>query len=296
MMDAMYDSDLAALFDSHRARLRGVAYRLLGSLADADDAVQDTWLRLQRTGVDEIENLGGWLTTVVARVSLNQLRSRATRAEQPLDARLPDPVVTSDAPLGPEERALLADSVGLALLVVLDTLSPAERIAFVLHDSFGVPFDEIASMTGGSAAAVRQQASRARRRVQGAAIPAPEPDHRRQRAVVDAFFRAANAGDFEGLLAVLHPDVVLRSDFGGRRANSAAVVQGAEAVAGQARMFQNPNAELRPVLVNGAAGVVVLVNAKPFAVMGFTVVDDRVVALDAIADPERVRRIAAAVL
>jgi RNA polymerase sigma-70 factor (ECF subfamily) len=287
----MDELEVAAQFEQHRLRLRGVAYRLLGSLSDADDAVQDAWLRLSRTGVDQIDNLGGWLTTVVARVSLNMLRARATHA-----ITLPDPVVTADTALQPEERAMLADSVGLALLVVLDTLNPAERIAFVLHDSFGIGFDEIAALTDLTPAAARQSASRARRRVQGAAIPVPEPDGRRQRAVVDAFFRAANGGDFEGLLAVLHPDVVLRSDFGARRAGGSSVIQGADAVAGQAQMFKNPNAELRPVLVNGTAGVVVLVNDHPFAIMGFTVVDDRVVALDAIADPARVRRLAAAVL
>jgi RNA polymerase sigma factor (sigma-70 family) len=287
---------LATRFEEHRARLRAIAYRMLGSLAEADDAVQDTWLRLSRAEVSEIENLGGWLTTVVTRISLNLLRARATRGERPLHGHLPDPVVTADGPLGPDEQAMLAESVGLALLVVLDTLPPAERLAFVLHDSFGFPFDQIATMTGSTPQATRQSASRARRRVRVANLPTPDPDRRRQRVVVDAFFRAANGGDFEGLLAVLHSDVVLRSDFGGRRLGAASVVRGADAVAGQAQLFKSPDAELRPVLVNGAAGVVVLVKGRPFAIMGFTVVDDRIVALDAIADPERVARIAAAVL
>ncbi|CAN5171098.1 RNA polymerase sigma factor SigJ [soil metagenome] len=291
----MDEFELATAFETHRARLRAVGYRLLGSLSDADDAVQESWLRLARNharaDVPEIENLGGWLTTVVARISLNMLRARASHA-----VTMPDPIVTADVALQPEEQAMLADSVGLALLVVLDTLGPAERIALVLHDSFGVGFDEIAALTGGTVSAARQSASRARRRVQGASVPTPEPDRRRQRAVVDAFFRAANGGDFEGLLAVLHPEVVLRSDFGGRRVPVPSVVRGADAVAGQAAMFSNPDAELRPVLVNGAAGVVVLVAGRPLALMAFTVVDDRVVAVDAIADPERVARIAAAVL
>jgi RNA polymerase sigma factor (sigma-70 family) len=287
---------LADRFEEHRPRLRGVAYRMLGSLTEADDAVQDAWLRLSRAGAGEVENLGGWLTTIVARVCLNMLRSRTTRREEPLDARLPDPVVSRERTLQPEEEALLADSVGLALLVVLDSLSPAERLAFVLHDMFELPFEEIAPMVGRTPAAARQLASRARRRVRGAALPAPDPDLARQRGVVDAFFRAARGGDFDALVSLLDPDVVLRSDFGARRPAASRVTRGAAAVARQALLGALPTAHLHPALVNGAAGVVVTVRGRPFAVLGFTVTEGRIVEIDAIADPERVRRIAAAVL
>src|SRR5215204_3318854 len=287
---------LAARFEDHRAHLRAVAYRMLGSLTEADDAVQDTWLRLSRSGTDAVENLGGWLTTIVARVCLNMLRSRTTRREEALGVHLPDPVISPQGMLQPEDEALLADSVGLALLVVLDTLSPAERLAFVLHDMFELPFEEIAPMVGRTPAAARQLASRARRRVKGAAIPAPDPDLARQRDVVDAFFRAARGGDFDGLVALLDPDIVLRSDFGARRPAAARVTQGAAAVARQALIAAFPDAQLHPALVNGAAGVVVTVRGRPFAVLGFTVTDGKIVEIDAIADPERVQRIAAAVL
>jgi RNA polymerase sigma factor (sigma-70 family) len=287
---------LADRFEEHRPHLRAVAYRMLGSLAEADDAVQDAWLRLSRAGAGEVENLGGWLTTIVARICLNMLRSRATRREEPLDAHLPDPVISPEGSLQPEEEALLADSVGLALLVVLDSLSPAERLAFVLHDMFDLPFDEIAPMVGRSPTAARQLASRARRRVKGAEIPAPDPDLARQRDVVDAFFRAARGGDFDALVALLDPDVVLRSDFGARRPAAARVTQGAAAVARQALIAAFPDAQLHPALVNGAAGVVVTVRGRPFAVLGFTVTDGKIVEIDAIADPDRVRKIAAAVL
>jgi RNA polymerase sigma factor (sigma-70 family) len=287
---------LADRFEEHRPRLRAVAYRMLGSLSDADDAVQDTWLRLSRAGADEVANLGGWLTTVLARVCLNMLRSRGRRREQSLDLGLPDPVVSPEGALQPDEQALLAEGVGLALLVVLDTLSPAERVAFVLHDLFDLPFEEIAPLVGRSPAAARQLASRARRRVRGADPPAPGPDLARQRAVVDAFFRAARGGDLEGLVAVLHPEVVLRADFGARRPAAPRVVQGAEAVARQAQLAALPGAHLHPVLVNGAAGVVVTVNGRPFAVLGFVVAGGRIVEIDALADPGRVPGIAAAVL
>jgi RNA polymerase sigma-70 factor (ECF subfamily) len=287
---------LADRFEEHRPRLRAVAYRMLGSLTEADDAVQDTWLRLSRAGAGEVENLGGWLTTIVARVCLNMLRSRTTRREEPLDARLPDPVVSRERALQPEEEALLADSVGLALLVVLDSLSPAERLAFVLHDMFELPFEEIAPMVGRTPAAARQLASRARRRVRGAELPAPDPDLARQRGVVDAFFRAARGGDFDALVSVLDPDVVLRSDFGARRPAASRVTRGAAAVARQALLGALPTAHLHPALVNGAAGVVVTVRGRPFAVLGFTVTEGRIVEIDAIADPERVRRIAGAAL
>jgi RNA polymerase sigma-70 factor (ECF subfamily) len=287
---------LADRFEEHRTHLRAVAYRMLGSLAEADDAVQDTWLRISRADASQVENLGGWLTTIVARVCLNMLRSRNTRREQPLGVHIPDPVVSPEGTLQPDEEALLADSVGLALLVVLDALSPAERLAFVLHDMFELPFEEIAPMVGRTPAAARQLASRARRRVSGAELPAPDPDLARQREVVDAFFLAARGGDFDALVALLDPEVVLRSDFGARRPGASRVVHGAAAVAGQALTAALPTAELHPALVNGAAGVVVTVRGRPFAVMGFTVADGRIVEIDAIADPERVGRIAAAVL
>jgi len=287
---------LADRFEDHRAHLRAVAYRMLGSLTEADDAVQDTWLRLSRSGADGVENLGGWLTTIVARVCLNMLRSRTTRREEALGVYLPDPVISPPGVLQPDEEAVLADSVGLALLVVLDTLSPAERLAFVLHDMFQLPFEEIAPMVGRSPTAARQLASRARRRVKGADIPAPDPDLARQRDVVDAFFLAARGGDLDALVALLDPDVVLRADFGVRRPAASRVVRGAAAVARQAVLGALPGADLHPALVNGAAGAVVTVGGRPFAVLGFTVAEGRILEIDAIADPERVRRVAAAVL
>jgi RNA polymerase sigma factor (sigma-70 family) len=287
---------LAERFEEHRAHMRAVAYRMLGSLTDADDAVQDAWVRVSRAGAGEVENLGGWLTTIVARVCLNVLRSRGARREDAIGAYVPDPVVTPEGALPPDEEAVLADSVGLALLVVLDTMAPAERLAFVLHDMFDLPFEEIAPMVGRSPAAARQLASRARRRVRGAEVPAPDADLARQRDVVDAFFLAARGGDFEALVALLDPDVVLRADFGARRRPASRVVHGAEDVARQALMFSVPAAELHPALVNGAAGVVVTVHGQPFAVMGFTVTEGRIVEIDAIGDADRVGRIAASVL
>jgi RNA polymerase sigma factor (sigma-70 family) len=287
---------LADRFEEHRTHLRSVAYRMLGSLTEADDAVQDSWLRLSRSGADNVENLGGYLTTIVARVCLNLLRSRNVRREESFGVHLPDPVISPDRELQPEEEALLADSVGLALLVVLDTLTPAERLAFVLHDMFELPFEEIAPMIGRAPAAARQLASRARRRVKYADIPAPDPDLARQRDVVDAFFLAARGGDFDALVGLLDPDVVLRSDGGATRAAVSGVIHGAAAVARQALMFALPTAKLHPALVNGAAGVVVTVGGRPVAVMGFTVAESKIVEIDAIADPDRVPRIAAAVL
>jgi RNA polymerase sigma factor (sigma-70 family) len=277
---------LAERFDAHRTHLRAVAYRMLGSRAEADDAVQEAWIRLSRSDADEIENLGGWLTTVVARVSLNMLRSRATRREEPLDeVHVPDPLIARADAVDPEQQALLADSVGLALLVVLETLSPAERLAFVLHDMFAVPFEEIGAMVDRSPTAARQLASRARRRVQGAAPP-PDADLAEQRRVVDAFFAAAREGDFDGLVAALHPDVVLRSDEGAKRS---LVVHGAENVARRAMTFARLSPFVRPALINGAAGVVVAPGGRPFSIMGFTVRGGRIVAIDALADPERLR-------
>jgi RNA polymerase sigma factor (sigma-70 family) len=267
---------------------------MLGSLSEADDAVQDAWLRVSRAGADDVQNLGGWMTTIVARICLNLLRTRTRRREASLETHLPDPVISAAGGPGPEDVALLADSVGLALLVMLDTLSPAERLAFVLHDLFHLPFEEIAPMVGRSPVATRQLASRARRRVKGADLPEPDPDFARQRAVVDAFFRATRGGDFDALVALLDPDVVLRADFGAWRPGASAVIRGAASVAQSARSI--PGAVIHPALVNGAAGAVITVRGRPFAVMGFTVVDGRIVEIDAIADPERVRRIAAAVL
>jgi len=292
---------LAERFEEHRAHLRAVAYRMLGSLAEADDAVQDTWLRLSRSGSDEVENLGGWLTTVVARVCLNMLRARNVRREDSLEVHVPDPVISPHGELQPEEEALLADSVGLALLVVLDTLAPAERLAFVLHDMFELPFEEIAPMVGRTPVAARQLASRARRRVRGADLSVPDPDLARQRQVVDAFFLATREGDFDALVAVLDPDVVLRNDAGSWHPAASMLLHGAEAVArqtlkGLASIVARPTVHLRPALINGTAGVVVTVGGRPMAVIGFAVAEGKIVEIDAIADPERVRRIAASVL
>ena len=285
---------LAERFDGQRTHLRAVAYRMLGSSTEADDAVQDTWLRVSRAGPNEIENFGGWLTTIVSRVCLNMLRSRRVRREDSREVHLPDPVISPMGELGPEEEALLADSVGLALLVVLDALAPAERLAFVLHDMFELPFDEIAPMVGRSPTAARQLASRARRRVSGAEIP--DPDIARQRTVVDAFFLAARNGDFDALVALLHPDAVLRVDFGPSRPEASTIVRGAAAVARQARLGANPAALLHPALINGAAGVVITLDGRPHGVMAFTVVNDQIVELDIIGDPERISRVASAVL
>ncbi len=287
---------LATRFEENRSRLRGVAYRMLGSLAEADDAVQDTWLRVSRSGADEVDNLDGWLTTILARVCLNMLRSRRIRREHPMSSHVPDPVISSYGELQPEDETMLADSVGLALLVVLDTLSPAERLAFVLHDMFDLPFEEIASMVGRSPAAARQLASRARRRVSGAEIPSADPDLGRQRAVVEAFFSAARGGDFDSLISLLDPDVVLRVDFGDKRPGASQVIRGAEAVAGQARGGANPAAELHPVMVNGAAGVIITIKDRPFALMGFTVAREKIVEIIVIRDAERVQRLAAPLL
>jgi RNA polymerase sigma-70 factor (ECF subfamily) len=289
---------LADRFEEHRAHLQAVAYRMLGSLTDADDAVQDAWLRVSRAGAGDIENLRGWLTTIVARLCLNMLRSRNLRREESLEVHLPDPLVSAHAEPRPEEEAVLADSVGLALLVVLDTLAPAERLAFVLHDMFRLPFEEIAPMVGRTPAAARQLASRARRRVKGAEPPAPDPDLARQREVVDAFFAAARGGDFDALVAVLDPNVVLRIDAGARRPARSMAIHGASAVARQALTGLSAvlqAVDMRPALVNGAAGVIVTGRGRPITVIGFTVTEGKIAEIDAIADPERVRRITAAV-
>jgi RNA polymerase sigma factor (sigma-70 family) len=284
---------LAERFEEHRTHLKAVAYRMLGSLSEADDAVQEAWIRLSRSDADEIENLGGWLTTVVARVSLNMLRSRKGQREEPMDLRMPEPIIDPADGTDPEHEALLADSVGLALLVVLETLSPPERLAFVLHDMFGVPFDEIAQIVDRSPDAARQLASRARRRVRVERTE-PDPDLEAQREVVDAFLAAARVGEFERLVAVLDPDVVSRGDFGpGVPLREA---RGAEAVASNAIMFQRLGLEVRPALINGAVGAVSMRDGKPFSIGAVTVKDGKIVELDFFADPERLAKLDLTVL
>ncbi|MGO9496625.1 MAG: sigma-70 family RNA polymerase sigma factor [Solirubrobacteraceae bacterium] len=279
---------LAQQFEEQRPHLRAVAYRMLGSLSEADDAVQDAWIRLSRADRSEVENLGAWLTTVVARVALNMLRSRKTRREQPLDVHVPDPIIDSADGTDPEHEALLADSVGLALLVVLETLTPAERLAFVLHDMFAVPFEQIATIVERSPDATRQLASRARRRVRGTA-PLPDADLGAQWQVVDAFIAAAREGDFDALVAVLDPDVVLRADAG--LTGLSRHVSGATTVAGQALMWSRVDLSLRRALINGAAGMVSLRQGRPFSVGAFIVRNGRIVEIDILADPERVSQL-----
>ena len=277
---------LAEHFEELRPRLRAVAYRVLGSLNEADDAVQEAWLRLTRADTREVESLDAWLTTVVARVSLNMLRSRNVRREEPLDVRVPDPIVDRADGTDPEHEALLADSVGLALLVVLETLSPAERLAFVLHDMFAVPFDEIASIVDRSPDAARQLASRARRRVRGW-DELPDAGIDDQRKVVEAFLAASRDGDFERLMAVLDPDVVVRADFGPLAPAASREVGGAEAVATQAQSYSRLGLEMHPALVNGAPGLVTTRGGELFSVGGFTIRRGRIVAMDILADPAR---------
>jgi len=284
---------LAESFEQNRTRLRAVAYRMLGSFAEADDAVQEAWLRLSRADAGGVDNLSGWLTTVVARVCLNVLRARNTRREEPIGVHVPDPVISPADGTNPEDEALLADSVGLALLVVLEMLTPAERLAFVLHDMFDLPFDDIAPMVGRSPATARQLASRARRRVRGADVPATDRDMARQRQVVDAFFAAAHRGDFDGLIAVLDPDVVLHSDGGTAHPEMSMTLRGAAEVATRTLAIASPAAPKHPVLVNGAAGVLVTLAGQPVAVMGFTVSAGQITEIDAIADPDRLGRLVA---
>ncbi|HTW98143.1 MAG TPA: sigma-70 family RNA polymerase sigma factor [Acidimicrobiales bacterium] len=284
---------LADRFEEHRPRLRAVAYRMLGSLAEADDAVQDAWLRVSRAGADEVESFAGWVTTIVARVALNMLRSRTTRRHDSLDVRLPDPVIDPPGGSDPEHEALLADSVGLALLVVLEALSPAERLAFVLHDMFAVPFDEIATIVERSPEATRQLASRARRRVQGTA-PVPDADLETQWRVVDAFLAAARDGNFEALLAILDPDVVLRADAGSTGLSHQA--RGAETVARQAIMFRQAGLSVRRALINGTAGLVSMRHGKPFSVGAFTIRNGKIAECDFLVDPERIARLDLSVL
>jgi RNA polymerase sigma factor (sigma-70 family) len=296
-MRSMTESDwLVEGFEKNRIRLRAVAYRMLGSLPEADDAVQEAWLRLSRSHAEDIDNLDAWLTTVVVRVCLNMLRSRRTRREEPLGVHVPDPVISRTDGVNPEDAALLADSVGLALQVVIETLTPAERLAFVLHDMFDLPFEEIAPMVGRTPAAARQLASRARRRVRGIEVPSPDPDIGRQREVVDAFLAAARSGEINALVAVLDPDVVLRADEGAARPEASVVVHGAATVARRAVSFDRPAAQVHPVLVNGAAGVVVTVDGQPVSVVGFTVAGGKIVQIDILADPERLARLDLAAL
>ncbi len=291
----MDDRDyLAQRFEEHRNRLRAVAYRMLGSLSEADDAVQEAWLRLSRSDAREIENLDAWLTTVVGRVSLNMLRSRRSRREEPLEVHLPEPIVDRADGTDPEHEALLTDSVGLALLVVLETLSPAERLAFVLHDMFGVPFSDIARIVDRSPDAARQLASRARRRVR-AEDTVPDPDVDAQREVLEAFLAAAREGDFERLIALLDPDVVLRADFGpvpgGWRED-----RGAEAVIAQALTYSRLDLDMRHVLVNGAAGAVAMRDGEPFSIGSFTIRGGRIVTMEFLADPARLAELDLTVL
>ena len=286
---------LARSFEAHRAHLRAAAYRMLGSLADADDAVQETWLRMARSDTSGVQNLRGWLTTVAARVCLDMLRARAARREDPLSVHVPDPILGPAAGPGPEEEALLADSVGLALLVVLDILSPGERLAFVLHDVFAVPFEEIARILDRSPDAAKQLASRARRRLGGTVRP-PDADHTRQREIVDAFLTAARGGDFGALLALLDPDVVLRADAGAGPMGPSRLVHGSRAVAGQVLGFARFARFARPVLVNGAPGLIAAPDGQPTSVLGVTIRGGKIVEIDVLADPERLRQLDLTVL
>ncbi|HUA47010.1 MAG TPA: sigma-70 family RNA polymerase sigma factor [Solirubrobacteraceae bacterium] len=277
---------LAERFQEQRRHLRAVAYRILGSVSEADDALQEAWLRLSRSDASSVENLGGWFTTIVARVSLNMLRARKAKREEPLEGRIPDPIVSPRDGTDPEHEALIGDSVGLALLVVLESLAPAERVAFVLHDMFGVPFEEVATITERSPDAARQLASRARRRVRGQAR-VPDPDLTRQWSVVEAFSAASREGDFDALVAVLDPDILLREDNGTRPGRASLVVRGARAVTERALMFAHLGAYARPALVNGAAGVVVAPEGRVFAIMAFTITDGRIVEINVLNDPAR---------
>jgi RNA polymerase sigma-70 factor (ECF subfamily) len=279
-----HDEWLAERFEQDRAHLRAVAYRMLGSRAE--DAVQEGWLRVSRAETSDVENIRAWLTTVVARVCLNMLRSRSSRREDPLEERFPEPVLSSEDGADPEHEALLADSVGLALLIVLETLSPAERLAFVLHDMFAVPFEEIAPIIGRSEPTARQLASRARRRVRSAPTE-PDADLVRQREVADAFLAAARGGDFDALVAVLDPDVVLRSDGGPGHPELSTVIRGAQTVARGALAFSRLALVVRPVLVNGSPGFVAFDDGRPFSVLGFTIRGGKVVEMHVLRDPER---------
>lgn len=282
--------DLASRFEQDRRRLWAVAFRMLGASGEAEEAVQESWLRLARSDSEEIENLSSWLTTVVARICLDMLRARRARQEEPLGPHVPDPIVSPVEGGDPEHEALVADSVGLAMLGVLEALSPEERVAFVLHDMFSVPFEQVADLLDRSPAAARKAASRARGRVE-AEPTAPDVDLDRQREVVEAFFAASREGDFDALVEVLHPEVVLRSDGGEARPSANHVIRGATEVASRAMTFAHLGPFARPVLVNGVVGVLVAPQGKPFSVMAFTVAGGRIVAMDALADPDRLDRL-----
>src|SRR5215469_1006303 len=288
----MAESDwLAECFEHHRTRLRAVAYRMLGSFAEAEDAVQEAWLRASKADASGVDNVGAWLTTIVARVCLNVLRSRRARREEPMGVHVPDPVISDAAGPSPEDEVLLADAVGMALQVVLETLAPAERLAFVLHDMFGLSFDEIAPVVARSPATARQLASRARRRVRGADVRTPDADMAGQREVVEAFFAAAHRGDLGALVAVLDPDVVVRTDGGREFAGLSGVRRGAAEVARQTLAIANPAVPKLPVLVNGAPGVVAVLDGQAYGLLAFTISGGKVVELHAIIDPERLGRL-----
>lgn len=289
-MTEVGQQDLARQFEQNRGRLWAVAFRMLGASGEADEAVQETWLRLARNDAEEIENLRSWLTTVVSRICLDMLRARKARQEEPLGPHVPDPIVSPVEGGDPEHEALVADTVGLAMLGVLETLSPEERVAFVLHDMFSVPFEQVADLLDRSPVAARKAASRARGRVE-AEPTASDVDLERQREVVDAFFAAAREGDFDALVEVLHPEVVIRADGGAARPSANHVIRGAAEVASRAMTYAKLSPFVRPVLVNGVAGVLVAPDGKPFSVMAFTVIGDRVAAIDALADPERLERL-----
>lgn len=277
-------------FEKNRPRLRGIAYRMLGSLTEAEDAVQDAWLRLSQSDVSGVQDLSAWMTTIVARICLNALRSRNARREEPVGVHVPDPVISDADSVTPEDEALLADAVGLALHVVLQSLAPAERLAFVLHDMFGLPFDEISSLIGRRTATTRKLASRARRRVRAVEVPVPDRDTGRQRAVVAAFFAAARRGEFDALLAVLDPGAVLRSDAGPTRPAASMVLRGAADISERALRFARRSVLVRPVLVNGAAGAIVTEHGRLVSVMGFTISRGKITEIDVIADPDRLHR------
>ena len=292
------DAELARVFEQHRRHLRAIAYRMLGSLAEADDAVQETWVRFAAAGTGGVGNVTGWLTTIVTRTCLNVLRARAARPEQPAGMHVPDPIAVhaDDAAPDPEQEALLAESVGLALMVVLDALTPAERVAFVLHDVFGVPFSEVGKLVGRSEQAARQLASRARRQVREAGPSTPDVGLPQQRAIVDAFFTAARAGDFDRLMELLDPDVVLRADGGAARPGASIVMRGAARIARATIATASPLADFTPVLVNGVAGMLITVRGRPVSLIAVTVTGSRITALDGITDLDRLARLGLAAL
>jgi RNA polymerase sigma factor (sigma-70 family) len=292
------DAELARVFEQHRRHLRAIAYRMLGSLAEADDAVQETWVRFAAAGTEGVGNVSGWLTTIVTRTCLNVLRARAARPEQPAGMHVPDPIAVhaNDAAPDPEQEALLAESVGLALMVVLDALAPAERVAFVLHDVFGVPFSEVGQLVGRSEQAARQLASRARRQVREAGPSTPDVDLPQQRAIVDAFFTAARAGDFDRLMELLDPDVVIRADGGPARPGASVVMRGAAQIARATIATASPLADFTPVLVNGVAGMLITVRGRPVSLIAVTVTGSRITALDGITDLDRLARLRLAAL